>query len=87
MRDEEALCVEAVSLSWELVQGLSTNANDFWPALKGFISTAFHHKLLQLTKAQSPTLAATLKQVIHLTAGKKRDRHLDFENVISIMKY
>ncbi|XP_026045674.1 probable methyltransferase TARBP1 [Astatotilapia calliptera] len=63
VRDEEALCVEAVSLSWELVQGLSTNANDFWPALKGFISTAFHHKLLQLTKAQSPTLAATLKQI------------------------
>lgn len=71
MRDEEALCVEAVSLSWELVQGLSTNANDFWPALKGFISTAFHHKLLQLTQAQSPTLAATLKQVIHLTVGKE----------------
>ncbi|XP_035767959.1 probable methyltransferase TARBP1 [Neolamprologus brichardi] len=63
VRDEEALCVEAVSLSWELVQGLSTNANDFWPALKGFISTAFHHKLLQLTQAQSPTLAATLKQI------------------------
>uniref|UniRef100_A0A669E0X2 tRNA (guanosine(18)-2'-O)-methyltransferase TARBP1 n=1 Tax=Oreochromis niloticus TaxID=8128 RepID=A0A669E0X2_ORENI len=63
VRDEEALCVEAVSLSWELVQGLSTNANDFWPALKGFISMAFHHKLLQLTHAQSPTLTATLKQI------------------------
>ncbi|KAM3606937.1 uncharacterized protein V6R79_026059 [Siganus canaliculatus] len=60
---EEALCVEAVTLSWELVQGLSTNAHDFWLALKGFISMAFHHKLLQLTETQSPTLVATLKQV------------------------
>uniref|UniRef100_A0AAQ5YJS7 tRNA (guanosine(18)-2'-O)-methyltransferase TARBP1 n=1 Tax=Amphiprion ocellaris TaxID=80972 RepID=A0AAQ5YJS7_AMPOC len=29
--------------------GLSTNAHDFWPALKGFISMAFHPKLLKLT--------------------------------------
>uniref|UniRef100_A0A3Q3WMJ0 tRNA (guanosine(18)-2'-O)-methyltransferase TARBP1 n=1 Tax=Mola mola TaxID=94237 RepID=A0A3Q3WMJ0_MOLML len=53
---EEALCVEAVTLSWGLVQGLSTNAHDFWLALKGFISVAFHHKLLQLTASQAPTL-------------------------------
>uniref|UniRef100_A0A3B4GW00 tRNA (guanosine(18)-2'-O)-methyltransferase TARBP1 n=1 Tax=Pundamilia nyererei TaxID=303518 RepID=A0A3B4GW00_9CICH len=69
VRDEEALCVEAVSLSWELVQGLSTNANDFWPALKGFISTAFHHKLLQLTKAQSPTLAIA-RDLMELSQSK-----------------
>ncbi|XP_071336998.1 probable methyltransferase TARBP1 [Trachinotus anak] len=61
--DEEALCVEAVTLSWELVQALSTNAHDFWPALKGFISMAFHHKLLELTHTQAPTLMATLKQI------------------------
>ncbi|XP_070697554.1 probable methyltransferase TARBP1 [Pempheris klunzingeri] len=61
--DEEAACVEAVTLSWELVQGLSTNAHDFWLALKGFISMAFHHKLLQLTDAQAPTLVSTLKQI------------------------
>ncbi|XP_039995691.1 probable methyltransferase TARBP1 isoform X2 [Xiphias gladius] len=60
--DEEALCVEAVTLSWELVQGLSTNAHDFWPALKGFISMAFHHELLELTHTQALTLTATLKQ-------------------------
>ena len=60
---EEARCVEAVTLSWGLVQGLSTNAHDFWLALKGFISVAFHHKLLQLTASQAPTLVATLKQV------------------------
>ncbi|CAJ1067470.1 probable methyltransferase TARBP1 [Xyrichtys novacula] len=60
---EEALCVEAVTLSWELVQGLSTNPQDFWLALKGFISMAFHHKLLKLTDTQSPTLLATLKQI------------------------
>ncbi|XP_037639116.1 probable methyltransferase TARBP1 [Sebastes umbrosus] len=60
---EEALCVEAVTLSWELVQGLSTNAKDFWPALKGFISMAFHRKLLELTDTSAPTLLDTLKQI------------------------
>lgn len=58
--------MEAVTLSWELVQGLSTNAHDFWLALKGFISMAFHHKLLELTDCQAPSLIATLKQVIHI---------------------
>ncbi|XP_062286493.1 probable methyltransferase TARBP1 [Scomber scombrus] len=61
--DEEALCVEAVTLSWQLVQGLSTNAHDFWPALKGFISMAFHHKLLKLTDTQAPMLTAAMKQI------------------------
>lgn len=56
--------MEAVTLSWELVQGLSTNAHDFWLALKAFVSMAFHHKLLALTDPQAPTLVATLKQVI-----------------------
>uniref|UniRef100_A0A3Q3IHR2 tRNA (guanosine(18)-2'-O)-methyltransferase TARBP1 n=1 Tax=Monopterus albus TaxID=43700 RepID=A0A3Q3IHR2_MONAL len=60
---EEALCVEAVTLSWELVQGLTTNANDFWPVLKGFISMAFHHELLVLAHTQALTLTATLKQI------------------------
>lgn len=60
---DELLCVEAVTLSWRLVQGLSTNAHDFWPALKGFISMTFHHKLLQLTDSQAPTLVTTLRQV------------------------
>ncbi|XP_070772317.1 probable methyltransferase TARBP1 [Enoplosus armatus] len=60
---EEALCVEAVTLSWELVKGLSNNAHDFWPALKGFISVAFHNQLLELTDTQAPTLTATLKQI------------------------
>lgn len=58
--------MEAVTLSWELVQGLSTNAHDFWLALKGFISMAFHHKLLELTDSQAPTVVATLKQVIRI---------------------
>lgn len=61
---DDVLCVEAVSLSWRLVQGLSTNAHDFWPALKGFISMTFHHQLLQLTDSQAPTLVTTLRQVI-----------------------
>ncbi|XP_067379212.1 probable methyltransferase TARBP1 isoform X1 [Channa argus] len=62
--DEEALCVEAVTLSWELVQGLSTNAHDFWLSLKGFISMAFHRKLLELThNGQALTLMVTLKKI------------------------
>ncbi|XP_037549235.1 probable methyltransferase TARBP1 [Nematolebias whitei] len=60
---EEALCVRAVTLSWELVRALSTNAHDFWSALKGFISMAFQRKLLQLTHTEAPSLMATLKQV------------------------
>ncbi|XP_029030988.1 probable methyltransferase TARBP1 isoform X2 [Betta splendens] len=61
--DEEELCVEAVTRSWELVQGLSTNARDFWPALKGFVSMAFHHKLLEMTHTEAVKLKATLKQI------------------------
>lgn len=61
---DDVLCVEAVSLSWRLVKGLSANARDFWPALKAFISMTFHHQLLQLTDSQAPTLVTTLKQVI-----------------------
>ncbi|KAM9847516.1 LOW QUALITY PROTEIN: putative methyltransferase TARBP1 [Aulostomus maculatus] len=61
--DEEALCVEAVTRTWELVQGLSTNAHDFWPALRGFISMTFHQKLLSLTDSQAPTLTAAIKQI------------------------
>ncbi|KAM4729352.1 putative methyltransferase TARBP1 [Anableps anableps] len=61
--DEEELCVQAVTLSWELVQGLSTNAHDFWPALKGFISMAFQHKLLKLTHDQAPILTTALKKI------------------------
>lgn len=63
VQDEEALCVEVVTQSWVLVQELSTNAHDFWPALRGFISMAFQHKLLQLTQSQAPTVQTTLKQI------------------------
>lgn len=58
--------MEAVTLSWELVQGLSNNAHDFWPSLKGFVTLAFHRKLLELTHTQALTLLATLKQVIKI---------------------
>ncbi|XP_074532568.1 tRNA (guanosine(18)-2'-O)-methyltransferase TARBP1 [Halichoeres trimaculatus] len=60
---EEELCVQAVTQSWELVQGLSTNAHDFWLALKGFVSMAFHRNLLKLTHTQAPAVTATLKQI------------------------
>uniref|UniRef100_A0A8D3BYZ4 tRNA (guanosine(18)-2'-O)-methyltransferase TARBP1 n=1 Tax=Scophthalmus maximus TaxID=52904 RepID=A0A8D3BYZ4_SCOMX len=59
---EEALCVEAVTLSWELVQGLSNNAHDFWPALKGFVSMAFHHKVLELSHSRIATELIELSQ-------------------------
>ncbi|XP_015256736.1 PREDICTED: probable methyltransferase TARBP1, partial [Cyprinodon variegatus] len=61
--DEEDLCVQAVNLSWELVQGLSNNAHDFWPALQGFISIAFQHELLKLNHQQAPALTAALKRI------------------------
>lgn len=64
VQQEEALCVEALNLGWGLVQGLATNPHDFWLALKGFVSMAFQHKLLQLSDSQAPTLVSTLKQVI-----------------------
>lgn len=63
MCDEELLCVEALTLTWELVQGLSTNAHDFWPALKGFVSMAFQRQLLSVTSEQAPPLSAAVKQV------------------------
>ncbi|XP_077585684.1 tRNA (guanosine(18)-2'-O)-methyltransferase TARBP1 [Stigmatopora nigra] len=61
--EDEALCVKAVRRSWELVHGLSNNAHDFWPALKYFISVAFHPKLLMLTDSQTPELTKTVKQI------------------------
>ncbi|XP_076022350.1 tRNA (guanosine(18)-2'-O)-methyltransferase TARBP1 [Genypterus blacodes] len=60
---DEALCVEAVTLTWDLVQGLTTNARDFWQALEGFVSMAFHRNLLRLTESQAPSLIATMKQI------------------------
>ncbi|KAJ0066732.1 hypothetical protein NL108_002366, partial [Boleophthalmus pectinirostris] len=63
VQDDESLCVDAISLSWDLVQGLSTNPLDFWPSLKCFISLAFHHKLLMLADAQSPNLTSTIKRI------------------------
>ncbi|XP_024153483.1 probable methyltransferase TARBP1 isoform X2 [Oryzias melastigma] len=60
---DEALCVQTVTCSWELVQGLNTNAHDFWPALRGFIHMAFQRRLLSLPKDQAPDLKAALKQI------------------------
>lgn len=63
VHDDEPLCIEAITLSWDLVQGLSTNANDFWSSLKGFISMSFQCKLLKLTETQAPMLTTTIKKV------------------------
>ena len=60
---DEALCVEAVTVSWKLVLGLSSNPHDFWPTLQGFVTMAFHHSLLELTEEQAPGLTVTLQQV------------------------
>lgn len=65
LTDEEELCVEAVTQSWELVQGLTSNANDFWSGLKGFVSMAFNPQLLQLSHGQALKFTSTLKKVIH----------------------
>uniref|UniRef100_A0A8C3ABZ6 tRNA (guanosine(18)-2'-O)-methyltransferase TARBP1 n=1 Tax=Cyclopterus lumpus TaxID=8103 RepID=A0A8C3ABZ6_CYCLU len=63
---DEPMCVEAVTLSWELVQGLSTNAHDFWPALKGFISMAFHRKLLDVAHSRQYLLYNTIHACMYL---------------------
>ncbi|XP_036439227.1 probable methyltransferase TARBP1 [Colossoma macropomum] len=60
---DEALCVEAVRVSWKLVQALSTNAHDFWLALEAFVRLAFHRSVLELTDAQSPELTSCIRQV------------------------
>uniref|UniRef100_A0A673BUD3 tRNA (guanosine(18)-2'-O)-methyltransferase TARBP1 n=1 Tax=Sphaeramia orbicularis TaxID=375764 RepID=A0A673BUD3_9TELE len=70
VHEEEPLCVDAVTVSWVLVQGLSTNAHDFWPALKGFISMAFHYKLLELTETRAPMLTAITTQLMELSDSK-----------------
>ncbi|KAI4897077.1 hypothetical protein NFI96_000645 [Prochilodus magdalenae] len=60
---DEDLCVEAVRLSWKLVQALSTNAHDFWPALEAFVRLAFHRSALERGETQSPKLTACIRQV------------------------
>ncbi|XP_064814240.1 probable methyltransferase TARBP1 isoform X1 [Oncorhynchus masou masou] len=60
---DETLCVEAVTVSWKLVLGLSSNPHDFWPTLQGFVTMAFHHSLLELTEEQAPRLTVTLQQI------------------------
>ncbi|MCI4394962.1 hypothetical protein PGIGA_G00174930 [Pangasianodon gigas] len=59
----EALCVEAVSVSWKLVHSLSTNAHDFWPALRAFVRLAFHRSFLEMQDVQSHKIAACIQQV------------------------
>uniref|UniRef100_A0AAZ3R832 tRNA (guanosine(18)-2'-O)-methyltransferase TARBP1 n=1 Tax=Oncorhynchus tshawytscha TaxID=74940 RepID=A0AAZ3R832_ONCTS len=68
---EEALCVEAVTVSWKLVLGLSSNPHDFWPTLQGFVTMAFHHSLLELTKEQAPglTIAVELMDLSQAKTG------------------
>ncbi|XP_030628121.1 probable methyltransferase TARBP1 [Chanos chanos] len=61
---DDALCVEAVSVSWKVVQGLSGNQNDFWSTLRAFVRFAFHRSTLELTDAQSPRLTACLQQIV-----------------------
>ncbi|XP_072526163.1 probable methyltransferase TARBP1 [Salminus brasiliensis] len=60
---DETLSVEAVCVSWKLVQTLSTNAHDFWPALQAFVRLAFHRSALELTETRSPKLTACIKQI------------------------
>ncbi|MCJ8749174.1 hypothetical protein PDJAM_G00173290 [Pangasius djambal] len=59
----EALCVEAVSVSWKLVHSLSTNAHDFWSALRAFVRLAFHRSFLEMQDVQSHKITACIQQV------------------------
>uniref|UniRef100_A0A673BT74 tRNA (guanosine(18)-2'-O)-methyltransferase TARBP1 n=1 Tax=Sphaeramia orbicularis TaxID=375764 RepID=A0A673BT74_9TELE len=86
VHEEEPLCVDAVTVSWVLVQGLSTNAHDFWPALKGFISMAFHYKLLELTETRAPMLTAAMKQSqLSFFSSDNRDDQLPRTCVLSFL--
>ncbi|XP_060772471.1 probable methyltransferase TARBP1 isoform X2 [Neoarius graeffei] len=60
---KEALCVEAVSVSWTLVHALSTNAHDFWPVLQAFVRLAFHRSFLELQDVQSHKITPCIQQV------------------------
>ncbi|KAL0983871.1 hypothetical protein UPYG_G00134130 [Umbra pygmaea] len=60
---EETQVVEAVTVSWKLVLGLSSNPHDFWPALRCFVTMAFHPRLLKLTEEKTPGVNNTLRQI------------------------
>ncbi|XP_035257004.1 probable methyltransferase TARBP1 [Anguilla anguilla] len=60
---EEALTVEAVTLAWKVVLGLSSNPHDFWPVLEGFVRFGFDRSLLELTDTEAPRLSATVRQI------------------------
>ncbi|XP_056465736.1 probable methyltransferase TARBP1 [Gadus chalcogrammus] len=60
---DENLCVHAVTLGWELVQGLTRNPQEFWPALRGFVGAVFHRSILELEEDQAPELISVLKQI------------------------
>ncbi|KAJ8385489.1 hypothetical protein AAFF_G00185850 [Aldrovandia affinis] len=60
---EEALAMEAVTLAWKVVQGLSSNPRDFWPALEGFVRLAFDRSLMEITDTQAPRICATVRQI------------------------
>ncbi|KAK7902159.1 hypothetical protein WMY93_018928 [Mugilogobius chulae] len=63
IQEDESLCVDAITVCWDLVQGLSSNPLDFWPSLKSFISMVFHCKLLMLTEEQAPNLTTNIKRI------------------------
>lgn len=65
--------MEAVALSWRVVQGLSSNAHDFWPALQAFVRLAFHRAALDLIPEQAPMLTTTIQQVRRPRLGEDGD--------------
>uniref|UniRef100_A0A6Q2Z6C8 tRNA (guanosine(18)-2'-O)-methyltransferase TARBP1 n=1 Tax=Esox lucius TaxID=8010 RepID=A0A6Q2Z6C8_ESOLU len=78
---DEARCIEAVTVSWRLVLGLSSNPRDFWPALQGFVTMAFQHSLLGLTEEQAPGLTSTLQKI----AGELMDLSQAKTGVFSVL--
>ncbi|XP_060720416.1 probable methyltransferase TARBP1 [Tachysurus vachellii] len=71
---KDTLCVEAISVSWKLVHSLSTNAHDFWPALRAFVCLAFHRSFFKLQDVQSHKITACIqkvtRQLIELSQAK-----------------
>ncbi|XP_066553070.1 probable methyltransferase TARBP1 isoform X2 [Amia ocellicauda] len=60
---EASLCVEAVTLAWTVVRGLSSSPHDFWPVLRGFIQLVFQQAVLELPPPEHCQLSAAVARI------------------------
>nr|XP_015218568.1 PREDICTED: probable methyltransferase TARBP1 [Lepisosteus oculatus] len=60
---DASLCVETMTVTWKVVQGLSSNPHDFWTALQGFVLFAFDHSVLELSSKEGCLITSTVKEI------------------------